>query len=303
MPPRVFTQGDRRKQIEALDHEAIALIAKAPKDADLTDNDAFMEYIVGLMNVSLKTLHLACAIAPNTEASVRGYPTKHAIVLGHLVRIRKLFEGFLSHIADNELELAMIFARPMHETAVHMNYLMTAKASSIRSFKLASYKSEKEILTIVPKKHGDPYLDKIAKRMIQKIHGRLRRDGITIREVMANKQWGIDGLTFRGLLQKLGRDREYSFTFGNPSHWTHGDWADIEWHHLRREGRRYHPELTFTVPDPRTTCGTTAFAMIAGATYVKWAKSDRTKALRRVMKRLHEELMRLDMLHEKTMMP
>lgn len=302
MPPRSYTQGERRNQVAALTKELTGLIAKAPKDAALTDNEAFMVYIVDLMNVGLKCLHLACAIAPSTEASVRGYPPKQAIVLGHMVRIRKLFQGFLSHVASREVELAMIFARPMHETAVRMDYLMAAKASSFRNFKLVSYKSEKEILTIVPKKHGDPFLDKIAARMIRKIRNRLRRDGIAVKELMANKRWDIDGLKFRELLRRLGREREYSFTFGNPSHWTHGDWADIKWHHLRREGRRYHPELTFADPDPRVAVSTTVFALIAGATYVKWAKSDRTKALRRIMKGLHEELMRLDVLHERTLM-
>jgi len=301
MTPRAYTQGERRKQVELTSAKLRDLIANAPKATDLTDNDAFMEYSVSLMNVSLSVLHLACAIAPDAFTSVHGYAPKHAIVLGHMVRVRKLFQGFLSHIANRELDLAMMFARPLHETAVRMEYLMTARPQSIRSFKLASYKPEKELLTSIPKRHGDAFLDKIAARMRRKIGNRLRRDGITLKVLMANRTWNVDGLDFRAMLRRLGREGEYALSFGNGSHWTHGDWTDIDLHHLEQEGRRFHPKFTFTDPDPRVANGTTVFALIAAAKYVKWAKSDRTKALRRIMKTLHDELMRMDRLHEETL--
>ncbi len=301
MPLRSYTQGERKKQVEALEKVLTDLIAQAPRDEELTDNDAFMGYAVDLMNVAMKALHYACAIAPSTEVSVRGYLPNPAIVLGHLVRLRKLFEGFLGHIANNQLELALVFARPMHETVARMEYLMKAKASSFRSFKLASYRPEQAMLKLIPKKHDNPMLDKIAKRWRTKVGNRLRRDGITLKELMGNRVWNVDGLDFYALLRELGQERDYSFKFGNASHSIHGDWADLDWYHLRRDGRRYHPVLAYATPDLRAVAGTTAFALIAAAIYVRWARTDPSKRLRGIMQGLTDELLRLDALHEATL--
>jgi len=121
-------------------------IDNAPSPTGFRNNDDFMSFIVELMNRVLCLLRVGVALAPDGKAANKGVFKQRAIIVGHLVRMTKLYEGMLIHITKRQLDLAAIFARLIFETAVRMEYLMKAKKPSFRSFILTSYKAEKEIL-------------------------------------------------------------------------------------------------------------------------------------------------------------
>ena len=54
----------------------------------------------------------------------------------------------------------------------------------------------------------------------------------------------------------------------------HGDWYDIDLNHLRKDGRYYTPELSFTEPDPRLTGSLAHICLDSLLKYLKWNKSD-----------------------------
>ena len=117
-------------------------INSSPEPTSFRDNNDFMNFVVQLMNCSLYLLRLCIALAPTEEISDRGYTKHKAIIVGHMVRIAKLYEGLLIHISSRQLELANVFIRLIFETSIRMEYMMTSQVpkNTYRIFILTSYK-------------------------------------------------------------------------------------------------------------------------------------------------------------------
>src|SRR5689334_4617136 len=111
-------------------------IRSAPDPASFQNNNEFMQYTVELMNRTLYLLRIGSQLGPNQNVALKGFTKQRAIIVGHMVRMTKLYEGLLMHTCEVQLELAAIFNRLIFETAVKANYLMKAKRSSFRSFVL-----------------------------------------------------------------------------------------------------------------------------------------------------------------------
>ena len=95
-----------------------------------------------------------------------------------MVRLAKLYEGSLIHICSHKQELAHIFFRLIFETAIRMQYLITSKPKkkSCRSFILASYRPEKEMLQDLKSKAKQHSPIPIEKRIRESISSRIKRD-------------------------------------------------------------------------------------------------------------------------------
>ena len=266
-------------------------------------NTAFVRFAVDIMNRCSYLLKLGVRASPNDQTVSKGYTKHRAIIVGHMVRLTKLYEGSLIHICSHQLELAHIFFRPIFETAIRMQYLMTSKPQkkSFRSFILASYKSEKETLQDLKAKAKERPLIQIEKRMRRKIISRLRKDGITQKELLNNKIWNINGKNFRDIMKILNMDSMYSYAYGSASHPVHGDWYDISLNHLKQDGRYYTPELLFTEPDPRLTCPLTSICLETILRYLKWNKSDSDGLITRITEKLHYLNRNLNDAHESTL--
>lgn len=278
-------------------------LSSAPDPATFQNNDDFMEFTVELMNRCLYVLRVGVSLAPNEAVAYKGYSKQRAIIVGHMVRIVKLYEGLLIHISQSQFELAAIFMRLIFETTMRMNYLMKSKSQkkTIRSFVLASYKPEKEILEDLNSKASNRPLVQIEKRIKRKVEARLKQDGISIMELMSNRIWNVDGKDFRKILKDLGIGMTYSYGFGSGSHFIHGDWHEISQHHVEREGRYYMPKLNYSVPDPRLACPLTTLCLETLLTYLKWSKSDPDGGVSPVVAKLLELNRAVDAAHENTL--
>lgn len=293
------SQHSPERLLEAL-AQIDAWVNEAPVPASLLTNDAFMTVSVGVMNRALFLLTRVAALAP-TEHSARSGLSKHrAIVVGHLVRIAKLYEGALAHIAECRLELAAIFSRLIVETAFRLEYLIRspARAKSIRSFILASYKPEREILEDLREKAHSRKLEPIERRMVRKISARLRGDRVSRRTLAQNRIWNVDGKDFRRLLADLDLEPIYAYAFASASHHVHGDWYEISQYHIRKHGRRYTPVLAFHKPDPRLSCSLTAISLNALINYLTWSGVDPDKVVLPVAEHLRQYNRLLDSAHE-----
>ena len=149
------------------------------------------------MSMALYLLRIGLSLTPNEVASRRGVSRYRAIALGHMVRMTKLYEELQEKVARNRGEICAILGRLLLETATRLDYLMTARRSSYRHFVLIGYRSETEQFQDLRAKAKARPLLPIEKRMLNSIMTRLRRDGITIKELLANKQWDLDGKSFR----------------------------------------------------------------------------------------------------------
>ena len=274
--------------------------------ADFKTNTEFMKFAVEIMNRCLYLLKTGVAAAPDAETATKGYTKYNAIIVGHMVRLTKLYEGSLIHICNHQLELATVFLRPIFEVAIRIEYLISSnsKEKSCRNFMLISYRPEKEILQDLAAKAEKRPLIQIEKRMQRKILSRLKKDGISETELLNNKTWDIDGKNFRAIMEILDYDSMYAYGFGNASHFVHGDWYDIDLHHLhhlKRDGEYYAPDLGFDRPDPRLTCSLTGICLRTLLIYLKWNKSDPDSVITSLAEKLSELNTALDDVHESTL--
>ena len=275
----------------------------SPPSTDFKTNTEFMKFAVEIMNLCLYLLKTGVALAPEAEASRKGYTKHRAIIVGHIVRITKLYEGSIIHICNHQLELATVFLRPIFEAAIKMEYLISSqtKKESCRSFILTSYRPEKEILQDLNTKAEKRPLTQIEKRMQRKIVSRLKEDGISQTELLNNKTWKIDGKDFRTIMKTLNYDSMYSYGFGNASHYVHGDWYDIDLHHLKQNGQYYTPNLDFDIPDPRLACSLTGICLRTLLIYLKWNASDPDSLIGALVEKLIALNRALDAAHENTL--
>lgn len=275
----------------------------SPPPTDFETNTEFMKFAVEIMNRCLYLSKIGIASAPDAETAREGYTKHKAIIVGHMVRLTKLYEGALIHICDRQLELATVFLRPIFEAAIRMEYLSSpnSKAESYRNFILTSYRPEKEILQDLEAKAEKRPLIQIEKRMRRKILSRLERDGITQTELFNNRNWHLDRRDFRRIMKMLGYDSMYSYGFGNASHYVHGDWYDIDLHHLKQDGQYYTPNLDFDIPDPRLACSLTGICLRTLLIYLKWNQSDPDGVITSLAEKLSGLNTALDNAHESTL--
>ena len=266
-------------------------------------NTAYMKFAVEIMNRCRYLLKLGVRASSDVETAKRGYTKHRAIIVGHMVRLTKLYEGVLIHICSHHQELAHIFFRLIFETTIRMEYLITSKdkKKSCQSFIFTSYRPEKDMLQDLKSKAKQQPPIPIEKRMRKSISSRLRRDRITQRKLFKNKKWDVDGKNFRAIMGTFNLDSMYAYGFGSASHHVHGDWRDLEYYHLKRDGRYYTPELSFTTPDPRSACPITYACLDSLLKYLKWSKSDPNEIIKPIVEKLIGLTRALDEAHENSL--
>ena len=156
-------------------------IANSELPTEFKTNDDIMRFSVEVMRRCLYLLRLGVSLVPDGTKEHQGFTKHRAIVVGHMVRIVKLYEGATIHISQQQCELALVFFRLIVETAIRMIYLITSrdKRKSCRSYILSSYKPEKDMLRDLEDKRIRRSLIPIERRMRRSILSMLRKDRIT----------------------------------------------------------------------------------------------------------------------------
>ncbi|MES1976967.1 MAG: DUF5677 domain-containing protein [Pseudomonadota bacterium] len=258
-----------------------------------------MQFLTEAMGRALYLLRTGVALVPNDEISTNGYIKRRAVVVGHMVRLTKLFDGLYLHIANRQLELAGVMLRLIFETEIRLNYLMTkASSKSYRSYILASYRAERENLMDLDAKAKTRRLVPIEIRMRTSILKHLRRDGISRKQLLRNRVWDIDGKNVRELMRDLGRQEFYSYSFGSSSRWIHGSWQELYHYHLQKVGSRFVPRLEFGDPDTRSAAPPTIICLDTLLAYLNWSRGDPGGSVRRLLAEFRDMLIRLDQEHE-----
>ena len=275
------------------------IAANLRRPAEFETHYDFMRLAVEVMNRCLYLLKVGVYSTPDAETVNIGYAQPKAIIVGHLVRLTKLYEGALIHISECQVELARIFSRLILETAIKMEYLIKAKEPTLRNFILDSYRPEWEMLQDLEAVAKTRPLKSIEKRMTQSIKSRMGKEGISESELTSHKQQGIDGKNFRQLCEDLGDNGiQYLYGYREGSHYVHGDWQDLQAYHLTKEGDRYVPSLSFTDSDPRLAGPLTEICLDILLAYLEWNKSDPHGVMTPAIAKLRELNASLDEAHE-----
>ncbi|MFQ5786634.1 MAG: DUF5677 domain-containing protein [Thermodesulfobacteriota bacterium] len=274
-------------------------INKAPDINKFKDNDEFMEFSMELMNYTHYLLKIGVALTSSKEESKLGFSRNKAIIVGHMVRIVKLFNGLCTHVSKRESELAGIFVRLIYETEVKINYLLKCKKESFDNFILISHRSNKKILKDFKKIEEKRELIPIENRLKESIIRNLENDGISIEKLLSHKNWKLDGKSFEDILKHLDRDSEYCFMFGPTSSFIHGDWFNLHQYHLEKKDNLYFPDLDYHDPTPMTSCPLSAFCLRVLIKYLEWMKSDPDKFVINSINSLISLAVKIDSIHEK----
>lgn len=281
-------------------HDIRRWIEEAPDPYGFGDNEAFMIFSVELMNRCIYLMRLGASLTPSVTIANRGYSKHKAIIVGHMVRLAKLYEGLAIHVSRRQTELAVLFHRMIFECAVRTEYLCvsSSRAKSLRSFVMTSYRPERDAIDDLGAKRRTRPLIPIEERILKSISRWLRRDRISRKELRDNKIWRIDGLHFRAMMEKVGH-YPYTYSFGNSSHFIHGDWFDISKHHLRRKGKYYFPKTDFRDPDPRISSPCTEVCLRTLLGYIKWMKVDPDQSVSSLIREVRKLNRSVDDAHER----
>ncbi|RKU31508.1 hypothetical protein C6497_01545 [Candidatus Poribacteria bacterium] len=261
-------------------------------DFDFTGE--YLNFAIEIMKRGLYLLKAGISLTPNANTANKRYTKNRAIIVGHMVRITKLYEGSLMHVSNHQQELVHIFSRLIFETAIRMEYLITSKAKkeSFHSFILASYRPEKEMLQDIENKDKQQVPNQEWIRSV--ILSWLKKDGITEKELLDNTIWRVDDKDLQDLINALEIDTYYFYEIVTASHHLHGDWLDMGYYHLRQDGRYFTPDLSFTEPDPKTACSITRVCLDSLLKYLKWNKSDPKNKINPIVEKLLELNILLD---------
>jgi hypothetical protein len=249
------------------------------------DND-YMHYVMEMMSYANYLIKVSASMAPNQVVAKRGYTKHSAIVVGHIVRLAKLYHSFTTHIGKRQLQIAYIMVRLIYECIIKMEYLFTAKRSTFKSFIITSYRSDKETLENLDLIKSQRPLMNIEKVIIKKIKSRLHKDRISLRQLKANRNWKLDGKDFKQVLISVKKEIDYPFLFGQGSSFIHGDWYEMSIFNLTQRGRYYLPDLGFSDPDPRIALPVTIAILHSSDDFLKWNKSDPEKHVRSIIHNL-----------------
>jgi len=228
-----------------------------------------------------------------------------AVIVGHMVRLFKLYDHLLYSVSSDKGEIASIFSRLLFETYTIMKYLIINGKSSIDSFIKSSFKSTMEDYKYIKEREKERPLLNIEKRMVRKIENRINKVNLSIDDLMTNKHWKLDNRSFRQILDFLNdRDKSfewgkaYSFLFGSQSAYIHGTWYDIQINHLEESGTGFLPKYSHDRVDPRYILPQSLIPIKASIDFLNWRKSDPDRFTINVLEKMAKLLLYLNEMDE-----
>jgi hypothetical protein len=246
----------------------------------------------------LSVLTIGTLTEDEFENAKEGFDLSKAVIIGHLVRIYKLYDQLSFFVANNKGEISSIFSRLLFETFVSLKYLIIKGESSINNYIKVSFKSTIKQYAYIKELESQRELIDIEKRIIRKVDNRLTNVGLNANELINNKDWRLDGLTFRGIIEFLKKNDDskfnwnlaYNFIFGNMSSSVHGTWYDIEIHHLENKNGEYFPKYSYTKVDPRYILTDSFMPIESCIAFLNWRKTDPDNYIKNVLFKIRDLL-------------
>lgn len=210
-------------------------------------------------------LTYCASVKPN-----RNLPATHkAILIGHMVRLFKLYDTFLLLVAADRSEVAYIFCRLIIEVGIHLEFLMKkGDAKVFKEYQHASLAHDKKYLERMIQHHDrDARLGNLGP-LKKEISLAFERAGFQIPEIADKPEWGG---SFRDTFKKaqaVGAELEYNSVFRYSSHAVHGTWSDIEHFHIFHRGDTYLPKTSFKPVGPELLPGMAQYCQTVAMEYI-----------------------------------
>lgn len=209
------------------------------------NEDQFMEDIINASNIVNKYLIIVAGI----------YPTKNldsvyfGVIMGHMVRLFKLYDSFLYLIVGMRGEVANIILRCIVDTGITLSFLLKEDDPEvIEKYIKSSLVIEKKLWDEIHRRKGETLLP-IEKRMLDSIKATFERSGTEIDSVTAKDMKWCGSLYDKA--QKTDMVSLYESIFRGGSHSVHGTWHDLEFNHIHKINESYEPIIEYTRPRPQ----------------------------------------------------
>jgi hypothetical protein len=277
------------------------------KRSDLSDYNALMQVGIESGNY-IRDLIILCTGTLKREeylSEKHCFNLHDAVIVGHLVRIFKLYNELVYFVSEKKGEISSIFSRLVFETYATMKYLILNGKPSIDSFIKSSFKATIGNYKYIKEKEAERPLSNIEKRILIKIENRLNKVNLSSANMLNNKQWKIDNKSFREIITFLKEndhdvewDKAYTFVYGSQSAFIHGTWYDIQINHLEEAGNGYLPKYSYDPVDPRYILPVSLIPIQASIDFLLWRKADPDKFLINVLNKMSKLLLYLNEMDE-----
>jgi len=223
----------------------------------------FMRDIIDVSNTVIKYLMFIGCLSPTKKLDDNYY----SVIMGHMVRLYKLYDSFICLTVYKGYETASIILRSITETAINLNFLLVyGTAENVSSYKKSSLWYEKKLWDEIQSRKNDPPLH-IEKRMLKSIEQTFHRAGVDINSISRkDRDWGGD---LYSKSQKTELVDLYEFNFRGTSHNVHGTWHDLEFHHINDDNGIFKPIFDYTTSRPQTTDAVAILCLRTSQEYVK----------------------------------
>ncbi len=252
----------------------------------------FMRDLVQASNIVREYLIITACVVPTEGIDKKAMP----IIMGHMVRLAKLYDTLILLVVEKRDEMAMILQRSLVETIINLKFIIANGSpeyyEKYRKASLAYEKKYWEELNDLP----------IPQRLKDKIQSRITETiesaGYTMDQIdWSDRNWGMP---LYKKAEQVNLIELYEFGFRTGSHYTHGTWHDLEFQHLTKtDDGNYEPELRYSNSKPQIITGPTFIVIEIAIEYLEYISGEASAELRESLVRLAAWFKSIDLLHER----
>jgi len=218
-------------------------------------------------------------------------------LIGHMVRLFKLYDTFLLLVAAGRAEVASMFHRFITETGIHLLFLMKKGTADVfDSYRRASLAYDKKLLSKAGRWKGTSRLTNEEFTGLESLtKASFEREGLKLDDVAEQEcEWG--GAQYKKTSAKataIGAEYQYETGFRFGSQFVHGTWRELEHCHLLRLPHGYEPNTSYTIPSSEILDIPASFAARMAVEYLVHITNDRKHPLVPRMAEFSEWLVRM----------
>lgn len=258
------------------DHSYINIyeeVAKHPLpdiDKPRISDDDFVADLVEVGNLVNKFLAVTAALVPDFHM----VKLQQGVLLGHMVRMFKLYDGFLLLISENRMEMGLLAARALTETSITLKYLIHNISEDLcQKFIKSSLAYDKKLWDFIQDKIDGRKPLPFENRMIESIKKTFEETKYNINDInfKKDKDWHENIFI---LSSKVGLLDYYETMYRTASRAEHGSWHHLKFYHLIEKENGYEPELGNIQPHPQLIITTNLICLGAVLDYLEYIQPE-----------------------------
>lgn len=233
-------------------------------DKPRKSNEDFIADLIEASNLVNKFLAITAASVPALVLE----KLHQGILLGHAVRMYKLYDSFLLLISENRSEMALLAMRALTETSIILKYLIQNINDDIgQKFIKSSLAYEKKLLELIQNKTQSRNTLPFEKNIIESIKKTFAKTKYKTEDIIfkKDKSWHEDLFT---IAEKVGLSDAYETMYRAGSHAEHGSWHHLMHYNLNETENRYEPELNNIEPNFLLINATSLMCLIVAHDYL-----------------------------------